>query len=299
MNAVLEKGPWMVRNKPLFMQKWTSDIGMNKVEPRKLPVWVKIVNVPLEAWSVKGISAMASSLGKPILMDSMTAAMCHKGIGSISYARVLAEMDSEKELKNEIEIQYVDKCNNVKGNKKVQVTYDWKPPICNHCKVFGHELWNCKNGGNVKNGNKSPNDDEANKEKDGGSDGIKNDKNAEFISQGRRRQWNDYNNRLGNYANTRNNQYSQKQSNGARRMDMPENSRKEYRKKQTDADANVKSKEKNKWKVGENRVDEIRKVSNKYFVLDSLPEDNDQELIMLRERMIVDKYLNEKVQPTL
>ncbi|GJS27729.1 hypothetical protein Tco_0488349 [Tanacetum coccineum] len=82
-------------------------------------------------------------------------------------------------------------------------------------------------------------------------------------------------------------------------MDMPENSRKEYRKKQIDADANVKSKEKNKWKVGENRVDEIRKVSNKYFVLDSLPEDNDQELIMLRERMIVDKYLNEKVQPTL
>ncbi|GKA95585.1 hypothetical protein Tco_0817623, partial [Tanacetum coccineum] len=82
-------------------------------------------------------------------------------------------------------------------------------------------------------------------------------------------------------------------------MDRPENSRKEYRKRQADADANVKSKEKNKWKVGENVVDKIRKSSNKYFVLDSLPEDNDQELIMLKERMIVDKYLNEKVQPTL
>ncbi|GKA95586.1 RNA-directed DNA polymerase, eukaryota, reverse transcriptase zinc-binding domain protein [Tanacetum coccineum] len=149
---------------------------MNKVEPKKLSVWVKIVNVPLEAWCVKGISAMASSLGKPILMDSMTATMCHKGTGNISYARVLVEMDSEKELKNEIEIQYVDKCKNVKGNKKVQVTYDWKPPICTHCKVFGHELWNCNNEGNVNNGNKSSKDDEENKEKDGGSGGIRHDK---------------------------------------------------------------------------------------------------------------------------
>ncbi|GKE46667.1 RNA-directed DNA polymerase, eukaryota, reverse transcriptase zinc-binding domain protein [Tanacetum coccineum] len=36
MNAVLEKGPWMVRNKPLFVQKWSSEIGMTKVEPKKL-----------------------------------------------------------------------------------------------------------------------------------------------------------------------------------------------------------------------------------------------------------------------
>ncbi|GJT15341.1 RNA-directed DNA polymerase, eukaryota, reverse transcriptase zinc-binding domain protein [Tanacetum coccineum] len=209
MNAVLEKGPWMVRNKPLFVQKWSSKIGMTKVEPKKLLVWVKIVNVPLEAWCVKGISVMTNSLGKPILMDSMTAAMCHKSIGNISYARVPVEMDSEKELKNEIEIQYVDKCNNVKGNKKVQVTYDWKQPICTHCKVFRHELWNCKNGGNVNIGNKSSKDDEENKEKGVGYGGIRHDKNDEFINQGRRRQqWNDYNNRPGNYANAKNNQYS-------------------------------------------------------------------------------------------
>ncbi|GKE08762.1 RNA-directed DNA polymerase, eukaryota, reverse transcriptase zinc-binding domain protein, partial [Tanacetum coccineum] len=239
MNAVLEKGPWMVRNKPLFVQKWSSKIRMTKVEPKKLPVWVKIVNVPLEAY-----------------------------IGNISYARVLVEMDSEKELKNEIEIQ--------------------------------HELLNCKNGGNVNISNKSSKDDEENKEKGVGYGGIRHDKNAEFINQGRRRQqWNDYNNRPGNYANAKNNQYSQQQSNGFGRMDMPKNSRKEYRKKKADAVVIVKSKEKNKWKLGENVVDEIRKSSNKYYVLDSLPEDNDQELIMLKERMIVDKYLNEKVQPTL
>ncbi|GJU69887.1 RNA-directed DNA polymerase, eukaryota, reverse transcriptase zinc-binding domain protein [Tanacetum coccineum] len=93
-------------------------------EPKKMPVWVKITNVPLEAWSVKGISALASNLGKPIVIDSMTASMCHKGIGNLSYARVLVEMEAIKELKNEIEIQYVDKSKNVKGSKKVLVMYD-------------------------------------------------------------------------------------------------------------------------------------------------------------------------------
>ncbi|GKE28853.1 RNA-directed DNA polymerase, eukaryota, reverse transcriptase zinc-binding domain protein, partial [Tanacetum coccineum] len=73
MNTILEKGPWMVKGKPLFVQKWSPEIGMTKVEPKKLPVWVKIIHVPLEAWSVKGISVLASGLGTPIVMDSMTA----------------------------------------------------------------------------------------------------------------------------------------------------------------------------------------------------------------------------------
>ncbi|GKG32579.1 zinc knuckle CX2CX4HX4C containing protein, partial [Tanacetum coccineum] len=61
MNAVIEKG-WMVKNKPLFVYKWSPQIGMKKVEPKKMHVWVKITQVPLEAWSTKGISALASSL---------------------------------------------------------------------------------------------------------------------------------------------------------------------------------------------------------------------------------------------
>ncbi|GJU68679.1 RNA-directed DNA polymerase, eukaryota, reverse transcriptase zinc-binding domain protein [Tanacetum coccineum] len=125
---------------------------MQKVKPRRMHVWVKINNVPLEAWSAKGISALASGLGKPILMDTMIATMCHKGIGSLGYARVLVEMDAAKELKTETEIQYIDKSKNIKGSKKVQVKYDWVPPACTHCKVFGHEKRKCLNGGVVMSG---------------------------------------------------------------------------------------------------------------------------------------------------
>lgn len=115
-------------------------MNMKRIKPRKLPVWVKMVNISLEAWSVDGLSALASSVGVPILMDSMTATICHKGMGNLGYARVLVEVSAEKCLKESIEIQYRDKDNNVKGTKSVKVVYDWKPPVCAHCRVFGHDI---------------------------------------------------------------------------------------------------------------------------------------------------------------
>ncbi|GKB78522.1 putative reverse transcriptase domain-containing protein [Tanacetum coccineum] len=121
------------------------------------------------AWCLKGISDLA--LGRPILMDSMIAKICHKGIGNLEYARVLAGMEATKELEIEFEIQYRDKGKNIKGSKQVQV----------------------------------------------------------------------------------------------------------------------------KWHVKDKVVEDLRKTTNKYSVLDLLPEDNDQELRMLKDRMIVDKFLDKRI----
>ncbi|GJY46247.1 ATPase, F1/V1/A1 complex, alpha/beta subunit, partial [Tanacetum coccineum] len=108
--------------------------------PRKLHVWVKIINIHMEAWSVKGISALASSLGKPIIMDEMTTRMCLKGEGRIGFARVMVELSAEKEIKDKIGIIYKGK-DVVKGIKKVvDVKYAWKPTTCTHCNVFGNNL---------------------------------------------------------------------------------------------------------------------------------------------------------------
>ncbi|GJR35066.1 zinc finger, PMZ-type containing protein [Tanacetum coccineum] len=61
MEEVVTKGPWMVNNKPPFVQKWTVDLCLDQDEPNTLPIWVNMVNVHVEAWSTKGISALASS----------------------------------------------------------------------------------------------------------------------------------------------------------------------------------------------------------------------------------------------
>ena len=60
MHAVIENGPWLVDQNPLFVQRWEAGLCLTKPEPRKIPIWAKILNVPLEAWNVEGISRIAS-----------------------------------------------------------------------------------------------------------------------------------------------------------------------------------------------------------------------------------------------
>ncbi|GJV01554.1 ATPase, F1/V1/A1 complex, alpha/beta subunit, partial [Tanacetum coccineum] len=152
MNHVLENGPWMVNNKPMFIQKWDTSIIMDRKEPKALPLWVKLHFVPIEAWTVNGISAIASSLGKPLIMDKTTTKMCNEGRGRFGYARVLIEVQAKKEFKEKVEICYSSN-QNPEGNfsKYVDVEYSWKPPVCTLCKVFGHLD---RNYGKVHNGKK-------------------------------------------------------------------------------------------------------------------------------------------------
>ncbi|GKF87963.1 RNA-directed DNA polymerase, eukaryota, reverse transcriptase zinc-binding domain protein, partial [Tanacetum coccineum] len=62
IQSVIEMGPWMVNGKPMFVQKWDPTVCLDKAEPKKLPVWVKFRKLPLEAWTTKGISVVASRL---------------------------------------------------------------------------------------------------------------------------------------------------------------------------------------------------------------------------------------------
>ncbi|GJV95335.1 RNA-directed DNA polymerase, eukaryota, reverse transcriptase zinc-binding domain protein [Tanacetum coccineum] len=139
MQAVIENGPWLVDNKPFFVQKWEPGLCMSKPEVTKVPLWVKIYNVPLEAWNVEGISRIASRVGNPIIMDRITTAMCEKSYGRASFARVLVEVDSTKGLVDSVEVWY----RSLGKSMMLDVEYTWRPPVCEHCKFFGHTLKSC------------------------------------------------------------------------------------------------------------------------------------------------------------
>nr|GEU88868.1 probable glucan 1,3-beta-glucosidase A [Tanacetum cinerariifolium] len=121
-----------------------ADTTIVKETPFKIPIWIRLSNIPLEAWNVKGIITIASMLGRPINMDKMTAMMCKDGSGRLGFARVLVETNAEKECIDNIEINYVDDLNNVKKTKWVKAEYSWKPDRCNNCCVFGHYTQHCK-----------------------------------------------------------------------------------------------------------------------------------------------------------
>ncbi|PWA98935.1 hypothetical protein CTI12_AA014150 [Artemisia annua] len=103
--------------------KWSPDVSLDKIEHDKIPIWIKMFNVPLEAWNNKGISALASSVGKPMIMDKMTAEMCMNASGKFAYARVLVEVDAKKGLKDRIEIQYKNAQQSVVRTRYVKVEY--------------------------------------------------------------------------------------------------------------------------------------------------------------------------------
>nr|GEX92367.1 RNA-directed DNA polymerase, eukaryota, reverse transcriptase zinc-binding domain protein [Tanacetum cinerariifolium] len=91
--------------------KWDPSVILDRKEPNTLPLWIKLVSLPLEAWSNAGLSALASRIGTPLIMDTMTIRMCNKGVGSLGCARVLVEANADKGLEDHIDVLYKRKDN--------------------------------------------------------------------------------------------------------------------------------------------------------------------------------------------
>ncbi|GJV61354.1 hypothetical protein Tco_1467454 [Tanacetum coccineum] len=107
LNSMLENGPWFIRNHPLILQKWNLDVDLLKKDVGNVPFWVKLHGIPVTTFSEDGLSVIATKLGTPLMLDSYT---------------------------SDMEGYYT--CT-------VRVEYEWKPPRCSCCKVFGHTKEEC------------------------------------------------------------------------------------------------------------------------------------------------------------
>jgi hypothetical protein len=100
--------------------------------PSKIPVWVRFHNLPLECWTADSFSRIASAIGRPIHVDKATEKR-HR----ISSARICIEIDAQCDLPDSVEIQ-VDS-----ESVTVHVEYQFIPPKCSKCLVFGHPSSRC------------------------------------------------------------------------------------------------------------------------------------------------------------
>ncbi|GJR65603.1 zinc knuckle CX2CX4HX4C containing protein [Tanacetum coccineum] len=91
----------MIRNIPIILKKWSMTTRLSKEELTRIPVWVNIHDVRLQVFLEDGISIIAYQL------ESLT-----MGVLLI------------KDLGFSIET--------------VRIEYEWKPPQCYLCKIFGH-----------------------------------------------------------------------------------------------------------------------------------------------------------------
>ncbi|GJT07614.1 zinc knuckle CX2CX4HX4C containing protein [Tanacetum coccineum] len=106
LDDVMENGPWMIRNSPIILKKWSIDTCLCKEELTYIPAWVKIHD-------------------------------------RSSFARCLIEIDVKDVLKESLTMGVPL----IKGMgytiETVTVEYEWKPPRCDLCKIFGHVHDHC------------------------------------------------------------------------------------------------------------------------------------------------------------
>ncbi|GJW47909.1 retrovirus-related pol polyprotein from transposon TNT 1-94 [Tanacetum coccineum] len=50
LEQVLEQGPWLIRNIPIILTKWSPNLSLTKDKVTKVPVWVKLHKVPVVAY---------------------------------------------------------------------------------------------------------------------------------------------------------------------------------------------------------------------------------------------------------
>lgn len=125
--GVLEGGPYFFSRRYLVLKEWTRMLVPSKNHPSSIPVWIKLHRLPLEFWTHVGFSKIGSAIGKPICVDEATA-----NRRRLDYARICVEVEAGDFLPNDIVISVNAE------SVMVGVEYQWLPPRCDSCKVFGH-----------------------------------------------------------------------------------------------------------------------------------------------------------------
>ncbi|GJY69652.1 reverse transcriptase domain-containing protein [Tanacetum coccineum] len=143
LERVLERGLWIIRNTPLTQNRWTPNVSLKRGEVNKVPVWIKLYNVLVVAYSPDGLSLIATQVGKPFMLDAFTSSMCENAWGLISFARALVEISSDFSLKHEFSMVIPLEDGSGHTRDVIKVEYQWKPPHCVDCKIFGHTIEKC------------------------------------------------------------------------------------------------------------------------------------------------------------
>ncbi|GJV26603.1 hypothetical protein Tco_1379298 [Tanacetum coccineum] len=109
----------IMNSKGFFFFKFDSRTGLEAV---------KLHDVPLEVFEEDGICLIATFIGKPVMLDSYTSAMCNDSWGRSSFARCLIEVNSEADLVDDVTIGIPSLIGDGFTKETIRVEYEWRPP---------------------------------------------------------------------------------------------------------------------------------------------------------------------------
>nr|GEY76160.1 hypothetical protein [Tanacetum cinerariifolium] len=126
-----------------FFFKFALIEGMNEEDLHLVPTWVKIHDISIVAFTADGLSLMATKLGNPIMLDLYISSICLQSWGRMDYARALIDIRADRELNEEMVIAIPNVECDGEVLHSVRVKYEWNPPRCGMCMIFGHDVMLC------------------------------------------------------------------------------------------------------------------------------------------------------------
>ncbi|PKU63742.1 Uncharacterized protein MA16_Dca022735 [Dendrobium catenatum] len=126
-DMALAGGVWFFLGKPFVLQKWVPNFKPVREEFTSIPIWFKIIDLPLPCWTPDGISRIASKIGKPLAVDDLTAEQTR-----LTYARVCVQVSKDCAYPETIPITILGEPFTLK------IQYEWKPLPCQHCGSIVH-----------------------------------------------------------------------------------------------------------------------------------------------------------------
>ena len=130
---VMNSGPWHLAGRPFILRSWRPGMDMLNIQLTSIPIWVKFFNIPLEYWTNTSLGYIASVVGNPLHLDTLT-----ENQSMLSFARICIEVGVDCEFPKSVLLDM--------GNGKystIRIEYPWAPQCCSNCKLFGHNLANC------------------------------------------------------------------------------------------------------------------------------------------------------------
>ncbi|KAL5710240.1 hypothetical protein ACHQM5_020829 [Ranunculus cassubicifolius] len=135
----LEIGNFYIASQPFIVRPWKLFIEADLKNLDTLPIWALFKDIPEELRDADGYSRLASEIGTPLYTDRKTE------LKGGDYARICIDVKASSKFPTVVPV-VVDKVKVF----KVAVTYNWKPPKCPHCLIFGHDENNCPKHRQVK-----------------------------------------------------------------------------------------------------------------------------------------------------
>ncbi|XP_062109524.1 uncharacterized protein LOC133820993 [Humulus lupulus] len=130
---VLETGILHFDRKSVIIRPWSTDLSDIRMIC-SVPLWIRLQDLGLQYWGSKCLSALVSTIGKPIMVDKFTRERTR-----VLFARMMVEMyiiDNSPRT-----IQFL----NEHGQLLEQgVEYEWLSVKCKTCAGFGHSMADCR-----------------------------------------------------------------------------------------------------------------------------------------------------------